>query len=168
MARAPKKPAAKSAKVEKAVKEKADFGRPTKYDPSFCARVVELGQQGMSKFEIASDLGVDQSTLWAWTKEYTDFSNAIIRAKQEEQSWWERQGRENLLTDPKGKQINASVYNRQMANRFREDHGDRVVHSGPNDGPIETKDVSEPDQAARQILFALASALKKTSGDDAE
>lgn len=94
-----------------------DPWRPSKYDPAFCDRVLELGAQGMSKVEIAMDLGVCRKTIDNWAAQFPDFLRAITHAKDAEQAWWERQGRENV-TKPV---FQASMWSRSMAARFPDD-----------------------------------------------
>ena len=110
------------------------FGRPTKYRPEMCEHVVALGSEGKSKTEIAFDIGVVRETLDEWAKAHDDFSDALTRAKQAEQAWWERQGRTNLTTQV----FQASMWSRSMAARFPSDWREtsRQEQTGPNGGPI--------------------------------
>ena len=57
-------------------------GRPTKYDPSYCDTVIRMGAQGITKAGMALELGITKSTLWLWTKEHPEFSNAMKEAEQ--------------------------------------------------------------------------------------
>lgn len=91
--------------------------RPTKYDPAFCDRVVELGAEGKSKVEIAVELGVDRKTIDNWSEVHPDFFHAITRAKDHEQAWWEKQGRTNLTAQ----HFQAAMWSRSMGARFSAD-----------------------------------------------
>jgi hypothetical protein len=97
--------------------EKRPPWRPTKYDPAFCERAVELGSEGRSKVEIAYELGVDRKTLDNWAAAHEDFFHAITRAKEAEQVWWERKGRDNLTTQG----FQSSMWSRSMGARFPDD-----------------------------------------------
>lgn len=131
-------------------------GRPPKYRPEFCELVVRLGDRGKSRAQIARYLGVSRQTLHNWEAKHPDFVDAMAWAKDCELAYWEELGHNNMLTDKYDKQLNAPIYNRQMANRFRADHGDRVEYSGR----IETQETGETsDTAARKILYALAVAM---------
>ena len=112
-----------------------ETGRPTGYHPDHCQRVIELGSEGKSKTEIAFELDVARQTLDVWAKLYHEFNDALTRAKQAEQVWWERKGRDNLE-----KQVfQASMWSRSMAARFPDDWREtsRQEQTGPGGGPIQ-------------------------------
>ncbi len=92
--------------------------RPTDYRPEFCEQVVELGRQGKSYTQIASALDINKSTLYEWKDRYPDFSNALTRARQEAQTWWEDVGQSALFAE----KFQPVVYNRAMQCRFPEDY----------------------------------------------
>jgi hypothetical protein len=69
-------------------------GRPTRYKPAYCDRVLELADKGFGKVEIAADLKVDKRTLTAWMKAYPEFCEAMRQAKELEHAWWLKSGRE--------------------------------------------------------------------------
>lgn len=113
-------------------------GRPTKYDPSYCDRVVEFGEEGMSVVEMASELGVSRNTLeTTWTLAHPEFLEAMGIARDRSQAWWEKQGRIHLTAD----KFQASLYSRSMAARFprdwREVKGTELT--GADGGPIEQR-----------------------------
>ena len=115
------------------------FGRPTKYRPEMCERVIELGMQGASKVEIAFELGVRRMTLENWASEHPDFLDALTHAKEAEQVWWEREGRTNLKTQG----FQSSMWSRSMAARFPDDWRETSRHeqTGPGGGPIQVAKV---------------------------
>ena len=122
-------------------------GRPTKYDPAFCERVVELGKEGYSNASIAAELGVVRKTLYEWAAEYPDFSDAITRAREFSQGWWETQGRSGIWA---GSQFNANAYRLQVMNRFPDDWRDK--HDVNLSGSVTSKNINSdmsPDEAAR-------------------
>lgn len=93
----------------------------------FAERIVELGRQGKSIAQIAADLDVSKQTLYNWTDpDHVSYNtvavDAIQRAKDLSESWWETIGQTNLHDhiDPKGphKRFNAKVYEMNMMNRF--------------------------------------------------
>lgn len=105
------------------------MGRPTKYKPEFCDRVVELGRQGASKAEMALDLDIAMSTFDVWQNEKSDFSEAVKRAEEFSRGWWEMKGR---LATFDSKDFNPTSYIFQMKNRFSEHWRDKreTEHSG--------------------------------------
>lgn len=122
-------------------------GRPTKYDPAFCERVVELGKEGYSKASIAAELGVVRATLDDWAAEHPEFSDAITRAREFSQGWWETQGREGIWA---GSQFNANAYRLQVMNRFPDDWRDK--HDVNLSGSVTSKNINSdmsPEEAAR-------------------
>lgn len=97
-------------------------GRPSLYDPDYCNRVVELGNSGASVIEMAVDIGVARSTLeTAWPAAHPEFSEALTRAREASQVWWEKKGRDSLTTPG----FQAAVWSRSMAARFPDDWRDK-------------------------------------------
>ena len=108
-------------------------GRPSKYRPEFCDRVIELGKIGASRVEIAYELGVDRKTIDNWSVAHAEFLLALTRAKEAEQVWWERKGRDNLSAQS----FQSSMWSRSMAARFPDDWREtsRQERTGPDGGP---------------------------------
>jgi hypothetical protein len=105
-------------------------GRPTKYDPAFCDKVIELAATGASKAEIALDLDIAYSTFDVWQNEIPEFSEAVKRAERISQGWWEKQGRIATFGGVEGFNSTSFIFN--MKNRFKQDWRDKVEqeHSG--------------------------------------
>lgn len=99
-------------------------GRPTKYRPEMCERVVELMRDGLSKVEVAADLDINVDTLNEYTKIHPDFSAAIKRGEDLSHAWWLKVGRQNLMT----KDFSYTGWYMNMKNR----HGwkDKVENTG--------------------------------------
>lgn len=111
-------------------------GRPTKYDPVMCERVVECGREGFSRAEIAADLEISLDTLYRWQHEHQAFSEALSRAYDLAFAWWERQGRVNIAA----KEFNAGLYKQCMSGRFPSaPYRDRFEVAGRDGGAIEVK-----------------------------
>ena len=111
-------------------------GRPSDYRPEFCGQVIELGKMGKSVTQMACALDVAKSTLYLWEQNIPEFSDALTRARQWSQDWWESKGQGGL--DSGG--FNASLWSRSMAARFPEDYTERQKRelTGSNGGPVET------------------------------
>lgn len=122
-------------------------GRPTKYREEMCERVIELGREGKTLAEMASDLDVDRATINDWAKTKPEFSRAIKAGIDAAQAWWESQGRLATFGGIDG--FNATSYIFQMKNRFKEDWRDKVDHAHGNpDGSaltITIRDLSQKD-----------------------
>jgi hypothetical protein len=148
--------------------EKRSVGRPSLYKPEYCQKVIDLGKQGFSPAEIAADLDVDRVTLRDWAGKYEEFSTALTRAKNFEQSWWEKRGRESL----DAKNFQSSVWSKSMTARFKEDYTERRELTGANGGAIqvETKALSvddfDPDDLASLEFLVQKAIAKRDTGSD--
>lgn len=129
--------------------------RPTKYESAFCEQAVALGSEGKSKVEIAFDLGVDRKTIDNWAREHPEFFHAITRAKEAEQVWWERKGRDGLEKAV----FKDGMWSRSMAARFPDDWREKVAHVGDKrDDPIQQEVTLTADAFTRRIAGAAARA----------
>jgi hypothetical protein len=113
------------------------MARPSDYRPEYCERVIELGKQGYSVVEMADELDVSRNTLETnWPAAHPEFLEALTRAREASQAWWEKAGRTGMLMSG----FNSSVWSRSMAARFPRDWREvkGTEHTGLNGGPIET------------------------------
>lgn len=122
-------------------------GRPTKYKKEFCATVIAVGEIGGWLSEMAEACDVHRNTMDEWAANHPEFLEALTRAKQKAQAWFEREGRLGLTAD----KFNAPLWQKQMSARHRDEYTERNELTGANGGPIKTEDVSLKD-AARQFL----------------
>jgi len=51
-------------------------GRPTKYNPEYCERLIDVMGQGNSFRAFAADIRVTEDTVWRWYNEIPEFSEA--------------------------------------------------------------------------------------------
>ncbi len=112
-------------------------GRPSKYDPAYCERVIELGKEGASVVEMAVEIGVSRNTLeTTWPEAHPEFLQALTHARECSQAWWEKTGRVGMFDNA----INPSIWSRSMAARFprdwREVKGTELT--GKDGAPVET------------------------------
>ena len=110
-------------------------GRPTDYKPEYCERVIEYGRAGKSITWMAASLDVAKSTLYLWIDEHPEFSDAITRARQLSQQWWEDAGQNALAS----REFNAPVWSKSMAARFPDEWRDSAKHehTGSDGGAIQ-------------------------------
>lgn len=101
--------------------EKRGRGRPSKYLAEMCETVLDLGEAGKSKAQIARSLGVSRQTVDVWKEEHPEFRDALKEAHDRAQAWWEDKGQDGLTAD----KFNAVLFIFQMKNRFRDDYRDR-------------------------------------------
>ena len=145
--------------------KKRPVGRPSKYKPEYCERMLEMAAEGMSMAEYAAEFGIDRTTLFDWAASHEEFSTALTRAKSLEQAWWEREARLGV----KNKEFNANLWYRCAASRFRDDYTERKVTevSGPGGGSIKTESVTKIDardldpEQREALKQALLSAMKE-------
>lgn len=113
-------------------------GRPTDYSAAYCEQVIEWGRLGKSIAWMAAELDVARSTVYKWAEEHQAFSDALTRAKEHAQRWWEDQGQTHLVMPPGTGTFNASVWSRSMAARFPEDWREKTetALTGEGGGPV--------------------------------
>lgn len=130
-------------------------GRPTKYHPSYCDRVVEYGRAGKSRAWIAAELGVVKQTLLNWASENPEFLDALEYANTLSQQWWEDAGQSGMTAD----KFNNGVWSRSMAARFPEDWREKVAHVGDRtEDPIQQSITLDADAFTRRIIGAASRA----------
>jgi DNA-binding CsgD family transcriptional regulator len=97
------------------------IGRPTKYHPLLDDWAIWLGKRGYSLKQIASMMGVSYETLYEWGRTNATFSEALTRAREAAQNWWETVGQASLFS----RDFNTFIWNKIISNRFRSDYTDR-------------------------------------------
>ena len=125
-------------------------GRPSAYDPAFCERVIELGEQGFSRAQISRALGCSRSSLHLWMKVHPEFAEAMKEAEWRSLAWWEDVGMAGLSL-PK---FNAALYAFNMKNRFREHYSDKVDVSHATE-EVDPAERLTPLDLARRVAFLL-------------
>ena len=85
------------------------------YDPALARAVLEFGREGLSRAEMAAQLGVPVAALEAWAAEHPAFAEALALADTEARAWWDGLPRRALL-DPGG--FRSTIWSRAMAQRY--------------------------------------------------
>lgn len=114
------------------------MGRPTKYSPEYCEVVADLGHQGWSVAEVAAHLGLDRKTIEQhWPAHFPEFAEAFQQYKTNCQAWWERTGREGMLS----RSICPTIYAKSMNARFPREYRDnsRVEVTGADGEALQQK-----------------------------
>ena len=114
--RATPTPAKMLANAQKYLTKAPRAGRPSNYSPELCDIVVGLGAQGLSKASMAHALGISRNTLDTWAKEFSAFGDAVARAHDASQHWWEAHGQAHLTAD----RYQGQVWQRRMQAQFNE------------------------------------------------
>jgi len=115
-------------------------GRPSKYDPSYNDKVIELGKLGKSFEQMASMLGVGITTFKRWREEHEEFRTSLEDAHAFAQTWWEDMAQSYLVESKDTEKLNTGLWSRSMAARFPANYSDRVKQeiSGPNGVPLKS------------------------------
>jgi transposase-like protein len=92
-----------------------NIDRRSTYDPSFCDRVIELGEEGKSKAQIARALGCSRKSLYLWMKVHPEFGEAMKEAEFAALAWWEDVGQAGLTMPKFNAQAPASLTARPTA-----------------------------------------------------
>ena len=88
-----------------------------KYDPKFCATIIEFGVEGKSLPEFCAHTNTTRQSVWYWVNHKPEFAEAYKVYKEKCEAWWTAFGKDNLITQ-KGMQLNATIYKLHMMNRF--------------------------------------------------
>ena len=120
--------------------EKRPVGRPSKYDPAYCEKVVELAKLGKSIEQICFDLHTPVRTLYEWRDRYPEFSQALTDAKDYEQAYWEMLAHTHIVETKDGPKLNANLWSRSMAARFPKKYRESVKQeiTGADGAPLIT------------------------------
>lgn len=132
------------------------IGRPSKYDPALCDKVVELGRQGKSVEQISSALGFHYKTLLYWSETHPEFLEAMELAKQYEMAYWEDLGSQYIVEAPQSAKLNTGLWSRSMAARFPAKYREnsKVEVTGKNDKPIQVDVLHDFSQSLVDDLLA--------------
>ena len=68
-------------------------GRPSLYDPAYCAAIVEHCKDGASITSFAAEIGVCRETITEWGGVHPEFSLAVKRAKSAAAAWYDKTAR---------------------------------------------------------------------------
>jgi hypothetical protein len=103
-------------------------GRPTSYDPSYCATAVDILSQGYSETVLAGELDVCPATIANWKIAHPEFLEAVKRGRAKGVRVWE----DRLATVAREGGGNATAVIFGLKNRASEDWRDKTEteHSG--------------------------------------
>ena len=117
------------------------MARPTKYKPEYCQRVIEVGEEGGWLAEMAEACDVVRATMDNWAEQHPEFLEALTRAKQKSQAWFEKTGRAGMTAD----RFNSALWAKQMSARHPGEYSEKrqIEHSGPDGGPINVRNATD-------------------------
>lgn len=99
-------------------KDYLKVGRPTKFRPEYCSKVIEHMSKGFSFESFAGIVGTTESTVWNWANDFPEFLEAKKQAYARSRVFWEQQGIIGLFSDKDGPKLNTGVWAFNMKNRF--------------------------------------------------
>ncbi len=117
----------------------AKGGRPTKYKPEYCQKLIDHMAQGLSFESFAGLIDVCLDTLYEWEKKYPEFSETKKRGRRKQAIFWEGAGRDAALG--KIENFNATAFVWMTKNMLGWREKQDVELSGPKGGPIQTEGV---------------------------
>lgn len=94
------------------------LGRPTKYKPEYCQQIIDFMADGSSATEFAASINVSKHSIYEWTRQYKDFSDAFNVARTKSEAWWTKTGKKGLFMGGKDDPFQTNLYNFTMAARF--------------------------------------------------
>jgi transposase len=126
------------------------FGRPSKYDPSYCEAVIEAGKQGFSLTAFAGSIGVCRDTITEWMKVHPDFSLAVKHHSAVRTHTLEG----DLLNAETGPRVTSRIF--ALKNCAPDEWRDKqqLEHTGANGGAIQIVSKAQRDAAVKAALEA--------------
>lgn len=97
----------KRQKPQEAATKAATKAERFKWDPSYCAKIEKLGEDGLSAVEIRVELGIPASTWRLWIQTHPDFAEAVEEADDAARAGMEKLGRLGVKMGPG---FNATAY----------------------------------------------------------
>jgi hypothetical protein len=95
-------------------------GRPSKYEPDFCEKVIDFMGQGYSLTAFAGEIGVARSTINEWMGQHAEFSEAVKIGQAKRTGCLER----GLLEGEVGPKVTARIF--ALKNAAPEEWRDKV------------------------------------------
>jgi len=90
----------------------------SKYDPTMCKTMVEMGKLGASQKMIWSELGISKKTAEGYKKKHEEFAEALDLALVHSQAFWETQ----LLANVDNKNFNSRLAEIALRGQFQQDY----------------------------------------------
>lgn len=112
----------------KAAADKLKVGRPSKYSPSMCDKVVAHMAEGASLTSFAASVNVSRATITEWMGAHPEFSAAATRGKALCAAWWEALGRKNAMAGDGNATLTVFGLKNMAPDDWREKQ--EVEHSG--------------------------------------
>ncbi len=89
-------------------------GAPTKYDPSYCEKVLQFIGGGRDVLEFSKEIGVTRKTIYNWRDKHPEFCEALKKALEYSEATWMSKLQEMMFD----KNVNPALAKLYFANRF--------------------------------------------------
>jgi hypothetical protein len=119
--------------------DKPVMGRPTLYDPSLNPKIEEWMAQGYSLESAAIKEGIGPRTVFEWIKKHPDFQQSVEKGRARSSAWWEAKLLEHASGGGNSALIQFGLRNRSKSASGWNHDTQKVEHSGPDGGPIQTE-----------------------------
>lgn len=112
-------------------------GRPTKYKPEYCQKLIKHMSKGLSFECFGATIGVARDAVYEWPKKHPEFAEAKAAALDASLLWWEEQGQKGMWVDKEGPVLNNTIWVFSMKNRHGwRDNRDMNVQQDVTINPI--------------------------------
>lgn len=75
-------------------------GRPSKYTPEMCEKVIDCMKKGYIVEEVCAELGIHRDTFFEWVKSNPDFSDCYKKGKSAFIAFWARAYKKVMMGIP--------------------------------------------------------------------
>lgn len=119
------------------------FGRPSEYDQSFCQRLIDHMEQGLSFESFAGILSCSKQTLYNWCESFPEFLDAKLKGTEKSRLFYELAGINGMMNNIPF--FNDRVWRLNMMNRFPDEWKEKVenVHKIEQGAVIDWSDGSD-------------------------
>ena len=145
------------------------MARPSKYKPETGDRICQMLAGGQSASKACKSVGVSLMSMYRWLREHEEFRDNYARAREDQADTFADEMCDIADEEEDVQRAKLKIDARKwVAARMKpKSWGDRsaIEHSGPNGGPIESKDVTERDaEEFASRIAGLAAAGSAGSG----
>ena len=92
-------------------------GRPTKYKPEYCQKLIDHMAEGYSFESFAATIDTHRDTLYAWEHKHSEFSDAKKSGQAKSLLWYEKIG--NAATRGEVPNFNATAWVFSLKNKHQ-------------------------------------------------
>ena len=138
-------------------------GRPSRYQPAFCEKIVQWGREGQSCAYMAAQLGIGKMTFYEWIKRWPQFARAYEIAKSCSQDYYEQLARSHMIETPGGNKLNTGLYKMHMAAHYKDDYSSTDINVYTQD-----KDHAVTPQTIVDTIAALEDKIRGTRSEQTQ